>query len=125
MDNKQIENKRQIGTEKEVMAIKYLQDKNYFIITSNYRIKQAEVDIIARDKDVIVFIEVKYRKNEDCGHPFEAVDIKKQKRICKAALDYMTKNKISIYNTKIRFDVIGILGKEIMHVEDAFEYIRG
>lgn len=107
----------------EDMATEYLQSRGYFIIERNYRIRQSELDIIARSGSTIVFVEVKYRGSTGMGHPLAAVDTPKQKRICRAALHYMNRNKISVDNTPIRFDVIGILDKEITHVENAFDYI--
>ena len=56
-------NKRQVGTEKEKLAAEYLKKKGYFIIEKNYRVRQGEIDLIARDSMCIVFIEVKYRAN--------------------------------------------------------------
>ncbi len=118
-----MENKRQTGKNYEELAIKYLQDKGYFIIEKNFQVRQGEIDIIARDKNTIVFIEVKYRASSSNGHPLEAVTYGKQKKICKSALFYMNKNKISPDNTSIRFDVIGILGNEISHIENAFDFV--
>lgn len=116
-------NKREIGSEKEMLAAEYLKKKGYFIIEKNYHVRQAELDIIARDESTIVFVEVKYRKNTSSGHPFEAVGIQKQRRICKAALFYMNQKKISPDNTSIRFDVVGIIGDKIEHLKNAFDYI--
>ena len=116
-------NKRQQGKDYEELAVKYLKDKGYFIIERNFQVRQAEIDIIARYESTIVFVEVKYRTNASSGHPLEAVTVSKQKKICKAALFYMNKNKISPDNTPIRFDVIGILGDEITHIENEFDYI--
>ncbi|MBO5387921.1 MAG: YraN family protein [Lachnospiraceae bacterium] len=116
-------NKRKTGTDYEELAVNYLEKKKYFIIERNFQVRQAEIDIIARDDNTIVFIEVKYRTTRGSGHPLEAVTIQKQKRICHAALFYMNRNKISPENTSIRFDVIGILGDEITHIENAFDFI--
>lgn len=113
-------NNRSLGGEKEQMAIDFLREKGYFIIESNFRVRQAEIDIVARDGATIVFVEVKYRSTSKTGHPLEAVDYRKQQKISRAALSYINKNKISIDNTSIRFDVIGILDKEITHIENAF-----
>lgn len=123
VERQRIDNKRQIGGDYETVASEYLVNKGYTIVQINYRVRQAEIDIIAMDGRTIVFVEVKYRANIGSGHPLEAVDVRKQRRICRAALEYLMRNKISIDNTSIRFDVIGILGKEITHVENAFEYI--
>ncbi len=118
-----MENKRKTGSNYEERAVKYLQEKGYFIIERNFQVRQAEIDIIARDGSTIVFVEVKYRSASSSGHPLEAVTYSKQKKICKAALFYMNKSKISVDNTSIRFDVIGILGDEIFHVENAFDFV--
>ena len=118
-----MDNKRQTGKKYEVLAISFLEAKGYFIIEKNFQVRQAEIDLIARDGDTIVFVEVKYRSSVISGHPLEAVTISKQRKICKAALFYMNKNKISPDNTSIRFDVIGILGDEITHIENAFDFV--
>lgn len=116
-------NKRATGQNKEALAVDFLRSKGYFIIQTNFRVRQGEIDIVARDGSTIVFVEVKYRSSSISGNPLEAVNIPKQRRISKAALFYMTKNKISPDNTAIRFDVIGILGDEITHIENAFDFI--
>lgn len=118
-----MDNKRQTGKSYEELAIKFLEDKGYFIIERNFQVRHGEIDIIARDRSTLVFVEVKYRASSSSGHPLEAVTYGKQKKICKSALFYMNKNKISPDNTSIRFDVIGILGDEITHIEDAFDFV--
>lgn len=123
MDKNARVNNRIIGANYESLAAEYLENSGYLIIKTNYNVRQAEIDIIARDGSTIVFVEVKYRSNEGSGHPLEAVNYKKQRRICRAAISYMMKNGLSPDNTSVRFDVIGILGKEITHVRNAFEYI--
>ena len=69
-------NKRQVGTEKENLAAEYLKKKGYFIIEKNYRVRQGEIDLIARDSTCIVFVEVKYRANGRSGDALEAHCIK-------------------------------------------------
>ena len=116
-------NKRQVGTEKENLAAEYLKKKGYFIIEKNYRVRQGEIDLIARDSMCIVFIEVKYRANGRSGDALEAVTRAKIRQISKTALFYLNQKKISIENTPIRFDVIGINGDSITHVENAFDFV--
>lgn len=116
-------NKRQVGTEEELRAAQYLRDKGYFIVEKNYRVRQGEIDIVARDKACIVFVEVKYRSNNQSGNALEAVTKAKMKQISKTALFYLNQKKISVDNTPIRFDVIGINGDTITHVENAFDFI--
>lgn len=112
-------NKRMVGKEYEKKAVKYLQEKGYYIIDQNFYSRGGEVDIIAKDKEYLVFIEVKYRTDMSQGYPEEAVYQSKRKKIVKTAKYYMLKNNIST-SQAIRFDVISVLGEELRHIEDAF-----
>ncbi len=108
------------GNKGELIATKYLQEKNYVIIENNYRCEYGEIDIIAKDNGYIVFIEVKYRTNKNYGMPIEAVDSRKQERIRQVATNYIMENNIKV---KVRIDVIGILnsnGLKINHIVNAF-----
>ena len=113
-------NRRAIGTEYETLACEYLIRHGYQILCRNFRCRQGEIDIIARDRDYLVFIEVKYRRDEHEGDPAEAVDYRKQKKISRVAEYYCwEKRKL---NQPCRFDVICVLGQEIRHIENAFDY---
>ncbi|KMZ55109.1 YraN family protein [Dorea sp. D27] len=112
-------NKRAEGSRYEQMAGTYLEECGYEIIRYNYRCRIGEIDIIARDKDALVFCEVKYRRNTSKGHPAEAVDARKQRVLAKCAMCYITVNGLS--GMSCRFDVIAILGGEISHIKNAFE----
>lgn len=116
-------NKRATGKDKEIFATTYLKNKGFIILETNYRVRQAEIDIIAKDGNTIVFVEVKYRKNDISGSPLEAVDMRKQRKISQGALFYLNNRKISTYDTPVRFDVIGIMGEEVTHIENAFDFI--
>ncbi len=116
-----IDNKRAIGKRYEEIAMEYLQSKSYEILATNFRCKRGEVDLIARCEDVLVFCEVKYRKNSRVGHPLESVDIRKQRRIIECAKVFL--GKTDCQNYSFRFDVISILGSEILHIENAFEIV--
>lgn len=118
-----MQNNRCVGSNYEDFAAKFLLDKGYNILKMNFRCKGAEVDIIAKDNNTLVFIEVKYRTNDKTGHPLEAVDFKKQLKISKAAVAYLNMCKIPMDLYPIRFDVIGILGEEVIHIKNAFEYV--
>lgn len=113
------ENNRQKGSRNEILAAKYLIDQGYKILDMNYTTKIGEIDIIALDINTLVFVEVKYRKSEKYGMPEEAVDFRKQNKIRRVASFYLLEKK---YNddTRIRFDVIGILGNKINHIKDGF-----
>lgn len=115
-------NQRLVGAEYEQMAGEYLKKQGYQILQYNYRCRQGEIDIIARDGAYLVFCEVKYRTDRKKGMPSEAVHIRKQQVISRCALYYMTVN--CIWGCPCRFDVVGILGEtgEIRLYRNAFDY---
>jgi putative endonuclease len=110
------------GIKGEHIARNFLQKKGYKIVHSNWRFGKKEVDIIAMDNDMLVFIEVKTRSSFDFGFPEEAVSIQKQAFLKIAAEAYLDEN---LHIKTLRFDIISILLykeeiKEIRHFEDAF-----
>lgn len=105
----------------EEKAAAYLTEKGYRILHKNFYSSFGEIDIVARDGSCLVFVEVKYRSGKAGGHPLEAVDKRKQRRIGKTAVFYCCRYGYG-ENTPCRFDVIGILGNEMLHIEDAFTY---
>lgn len=109
----------------EEASVEYLKRKRYKILDINFRCKIGEVDIVARDKSTIVFIEVKSRQSNQYGYPSEAVNYHKQRKISKVALYYLQSKKLFDYDYNIRFDVIEILdyleNVKINHIVNAFE----
>lgn len=107
-----------IGKKYEDEAINFLKKLNYKIIEQNFKLLPiGEIDIIAKDKKTIVFVEVKYRKTKEFGTPAEFVTKSKQNKVIKTALCYIKQNKIK---ADIRFDVISICQTEIEHIKNAF-----
>jgi putative endonuclease len=114
-----------LGNLGEDHASKFLRKKGYKILERNYKIKQGEIDIIAQNKEYIVFVEVKTRQTDNFGRPAEAIDWHKQQKIIAVATQYMQ----DYPNRNARFDVIEIVGErhngvllscEIEHIEGAF-----
>lgn len=99
-----------IGKYGEDLATKYLQAQGYQILERNYRCNLGEIDIVAQDKDYLVFVEVKTRTNVFFGFPHESVTHAKQSRIRKIALFYLAERRSSLEN--YRFDVISVLLEE-------------
>ena len=114
----------------ESQALHHLVRRGYTVVATNYRKRFGEIDIIARDRDVLVFIEVKCRGRLTFGTPLEAVDRRKQQRICRVAMAYMQSHQCGECNA--RFDVISVqpdpqspAGKGqalIEHIENAFDF---
>jgi putative endonuclease len=116
-------NKKYTGDRGEDLAVDYLEKKNFQIVERNYRYGHGEIDIIAKDRNVLVFVEVKTRKNLEFGEPILAITKNKQKQIRKIAESYLYEKKIK--DIDCRMDVVAILLKknlppEINHIENAF-----
>lgn len=114
-------NKRRIGSEYEKKAGEYLISQGYEIVEYNFRCRMGEIDLIAKDGEYLVFCEVKYRAGTAKGHPAEAVGIQKQKVISKCAAYYLMTRHLS--GVPCRFDIVGVEGREITLIKNAFEYI--
>lgn len=115
-------NKRTVGDEYEKRAVEFLEGRGYRILERNYRNRYGEIDIIAKDGEYLVFVEVKYRRTAVEGLPVEAVDPRKQHKITRVAMYYCGQKGISEY-TPMRFDVVSILGEDITLYQNAFEAI--
>ena len=112
------ENHREIGTVYENKAVLFLQEKGFQILERNFYTRFGEIDIIAMDRDYLVFVEVKYRRNADSGVPAEAVTLQKQRHIRMTAQYYLYSRRYG--DIPCRFDVVSILAQEIQWIKDAF-----
>lgn len=112
-------NKRVTGTIYEDRAVEYLKKQGFNIVCRNFRYSGGEIDIIAYDKDTLVFIEVKYRSGKTYGSALEAVTTAKQNVIRKTAAYYLT-TKLHRADILCRFDVIAFDGDIITHLRNAF-----
>ena len=108
-----------IGNSGEITAKNYLEKNKYHILQMNYKNRKGEIDIIAKQKDTYIFIEVKNRETLAFGRPSEAVDFYKQQKIRKTAELYLLQNNL-YDNVSVRFDVIEIVGNELNHIENCF-----
>jgi len=115
-------NKIQAGHRGQDAAMKFLLSKGMTLLEANFRIPSGEIDLIMRDGEYIVFIEVKYRQNLEYGLPREAIGYRKQQRIKKTALYYIVRRNLQ--NQDFRFDAVELLdtsgGLTINHIENAF-----
>ena len=116
--------KKQLGKTGEELAVSFLKKSyGYRIIRRNYRCVFGEIDIIAKDHDVLSFIEVRSRSSLYFGDPKESITMKKQRQISKVALEFINKHQVQYL--KARFDVVTVLllpRKERMElIKNAFE----
>ena len=113
----------EFGKDAEERAAIFLQSKGYKILKRNYKTKFSETDIVAIDKGVICFVEVKARHSNLFGEPADAVTPAKQRQISKTAICYLKEN--NLLERSARFDVVSLLYSqdlpEIDLIKDAFE----
>jgi putative endonuclease len=117
-----------LGKSGEQIASRFLRKKGYRILEMNYRTSRGEIDIIARNGQVLIFTEVKTRNSDFLESPLAAVTIKKQRQISMVAQEYLTIN--DLFDSEARFDVIAIELREgrqphIEHIENAFDLSYG
>lgn len=124
--NKKSENAT-IGRLGETYAADYLVRQGYEILEKNYRKQCGEVDIIARDRGALVFIEVKTRRSSLYGSPHDAVDQRKQRQLSKIAQEYLVSRRLQ--DIVARFDVLGVTLDQqnrlikVELIKDAFDYV--
>ena len=111
-----------LGNRGETAAVRHLKSAGIRVITTNYRTSRGEIDIVARENDSLVFVEVKTRKR---GNPSEFVTLEKQRRLTSAAQHFLSRH--NLYNKNCRFDVVAIVWDDelqppmIEHIRNAFE----
>jgi len=111
----------------EAAARKHLRRRGLKFLTANFRSARGEIDLIFRDADCLVFVEVKTRSAEDWVRPAAAVDARKRRLLSRTALDYL--RQVSSPAIRIRFDVVEVLladgaVREVRHLPNAFSLTR-
>ena len=114
-----------LGTRGEAAAARYLRRKGYRIVARQLRTGLGELDLVAVDRQVVVFVEVKTRRSDSAGHPAEAIDTDKQRRLTRAALEFLRTHHL--LDQSARFDVVAVRWPPdarrpvIEHLINAFE----
>ena len=118
---------KSLGRRGEAAAARYLKRHGYRILAHSDRLRPGELDLVALDRRTIVFVEVKTRQSQDAGHPSEAVDAPKQRRLTRLAVTFLKRH--GLLEQAARFDVIAVTWPEgrrrptIEHIQDAFEAV--
>ncbi|QNA92545.1 MULTISPECIES: YraN family protein [unclassified Microbacterium] len=115
--------KDELGRAGEARAAQHLTDSGYRVLVRNWRCAQGELDIIAARGGHLAVVEVKTRRSMAFGHPFEAVDHRKRRRLWKLAQAWIAENPDAVRGLVVRIDVIGIIGTDpatgtLEHLED-------
>jgi len=118
---------KSLGQRGEEAAARYLKRLGYKIIARGDRSRLGEIDLVAVDGRTIVFVEVKTRQSQDAGHPSEAVDLDKQRRLTRAAVVFLKRH--GLLDRPARFDIVAVTWPEgqrrprIEHFPNAFEAV--
>jgi len=111
------------GKTGEKEALKFLKKSGYRILEKNFRTRFGEIDLIAKDNNTVVFVEVKTRTGDGFGLPKDAVTLRKKRHILMVSKEYLASKDILPNDVSVRFDVIGVKlnGKvRLEHIKDAF-----
>ena len=111
-----------LGRSGEDRAATYLADQGYVVLERNYRAPHGEIDLIAMENGMVVFVEVKTRTTNAYGAPELAVNPRKQEHMVRAALGYLKFKKL--HQMPCRFDVVAISGEQVELIRNAFEMDR-
>lgn len=115
----------QTGKRGEDIAVDYLTRAGYRVIDRNYRCPFGEIDIVAKDKDTVVFVEVRSRKSEEFGDPQLSVGLDKQRRLSRIALNYIEEK--GLHHCNARFDVVAVKmlpgNEEVELIQNAFDLV--
>lgn len=95
-----------LGVRGEDAAARFLKRLGYKIVARGDRLKSGEIDLVAVDRQTVVFVEVKTRESADAGHPSEAVDAAKQRRLTRAAVSFLKNH--GLFESSARFDVVAV-----------------
>jgi putative endonuclease len=116
--------KDDLGRAGENRAAQHLLDEGYTILDRNWRCAKGEIDIVATRGRALVVVEVKTRRSDAFGHPFEAIDARKSARLWGLAMAWIRAHPDDIRGRKLRMDAIAVLGPDaatavLEHLEDA------
>jgi putative endonuclease len=107
------------GPEAERQSRTFLETRGYSFLAANYATRYGELDLVMKQKDTVVIVEVKYRQNTSYGLPQEAVTSAKQKKIAFAAMQFIKEHRLE--KAPVRFDVIAMTNDTLEHIQNAFQ----
>jgi putative endonuclease len=111
---------RAVGAFGEGLAADFLQTHNLRIVQRNYTCPGGEIDLICTDGETLVFVEVRLRADDEHGDPLETISVEKRRRLVRAARRYLAEQGIDEDTQACRFDVVGVVGSEVVYLKNAF-----
>ena len=101
-----------LGRGGEQRAARYFEENGYAVLARNWRCRTGEIDLVVADRDCVVVVEVKTRRGEGFGHPFEAIDARKRARLWRLAVEWTAENRNAVQGRRLRIDAIGLTGPD-------------
>lgn len=101
-----------LGREGEDRAARYFEESGYAVLARNWRCRAGEIDLVVASADALVVVEVKTRRGEGFGHPFEAIDGVKRARLWRLAIAWVAANRGAAQGRRLRIDAIGLTGED-------------
>lgn len=108
------------GLHYERQAQKYLRQQGLILMTRNYQCKVGEIDLIMKEDDTLVFVEVRYRRSNQYGGALASVNHSKQRKLRLTAQYYLSQSKRNLHQQLCRFDVVAFEGQDIHWIRSAF-----
>jgi putative endonuclease len=100
------------GRAGEDRAARYLESQGFTVLARNWRCRHGEIDLVVADASTVVVVEVKTRRGERFGHPFEAIDTRKRKRLWRLAVAWAGAHDGRLHDRPLRIDAIGLTGTD-------------
>ena len=104
--------KDRLGRAGEDRAARYLAEHGYEVVARNWRCAAGEIDLVAVDEESVVVVEVKTRRSDGFGHPFEAIDARKRARLWSLAVAWCAAHRDHVQGRRLRIDAIGLTGAD-------------
>ena len=101
-----------LGRAGEDRAARYFEDQGYAVLARNWRCRAGEIDLVVSRGEHVVVVEVKTRRGEGFGHPFEAIDARKRARLWRLAAAWTADNRDAVQGRRLRIDAIGLTGAD-------------
>lgn len=111
-DDSGVADKDELGRAGEQRAARYLEDRGFTVLDRNWRCRAGEIDLVVEGGGAIVVVEVKTRRGEAFGHPFEAIDARKRARLWRLAAAWTAAHRDRVQGRRLRIDAIGITGPD-------------
>ncbi len=101
-----------LGRAGEDRAARYLEQQGFSVLARNWRTREGELDLVVADEAVVAVVEVKTRRGDGFGHPFEAIDARKRARLWRLAVAWASEHRDLVQGRRLRIDAIGLTGRE-------------